>query len=508
MIAFFKKIRKIRRSRNGGRGAMYMRYYHFLVAVARLGLVGFLLYNLHRVDVMTNTDIIYYVMLGLYAVVFSALRLQKWTAFTEMVVVMTFTWFQSSLFLYFLWIVPTVIFATRNDKKKNILLYMLLVMVYAYGKTSMLVESLIASVVVGLVLYFFYSQFQSFEKVENELYKERNEKDGLKRTIVQKENEISQVSTMLIKSKELIDGKDVDEIINMMMEACISFFNSNYVVFYIQNKNQYVKLHEKGDKEGLEIPLSIPEEEIEGHRITLDMLEVDMRYQDRKWALIRIYGKRLSIGDRGRMVHVPFEEMDLEISLLYLYQVMVRIQDVELMQENIFRANYDQLTGLPNRSHSERHFEILKTLRKRGSQFSVVLFDIDKFKVFNDNFGHEVGDQVLKIVGQTAQNAVRETDFVGRWGGEEFIILLLNPNGREFEICEKVRQKVELLPIGKYGQVTISMGISKYGEHGTEKKELLEAADKALYFSKGNGRNQVNIYDDSMKDIMLKKQRK
>ncbi|KZD72050.1 GGDEF domain protein [Bacillus cereus] len=480
---------------------MYMRYYQFVVGVVRLGIVGFLIYYAYLGGLESTADIIYYVLLGLYGFVFSVFRLQKWVSLAEIVTVMMFTWLQSNVFLYLLWIIPTIVFATRNDRKMYILFYMGLMGAYGYLKTGMIIEASIFALVIGLILYFFYSQFQSMERVENDLYHAKNEKDGLKRTIAQKENEINQVSVMLIKSKELIDGKDVNEIIKMMMGSCLEFFNSYYVVFYVRSKGRYVKVNDFGDKTGLDIDESVPEDSVTGHRILQDMLEIDMRYQDNKWALIRIYGKRIPLGERKQLVFVPFEEMDLEIALLYLHQAMVRIQDVELMQESMVRANYDKLTSLPNRDYIERHFKYLSTLISRENHFSMVLFDIDKFKSFNDDFGHEVGDQVLKLVAQTVKNAVRESDFVGRLGGEEFVILLLNPNGREFEITDKIRNLVELTPNSKR-MVTISMGISRFGEHGNTWKELYNTADKALYYSKKNGRNQVTIYDDSMKDIM------
>ena len=172
-------------------------------------------------------------------------------------------------------------------------------------------------------------------------------------------------------------------------------------------------------------------------------------------------------------------------------------------QKLLVQASTDPLTGLFNR----RQFETVATqslhlCERNKMPFSMMMADIDFFKKVNDTYGHAAGDLVLKIVAQTIKNVARKSDIVARFGGEEFIVLLHQVD-REKALAagERVRKAVAQLkvPVGdaEIG-VTVSIGLST--SQTTDLRQVVLEADKALYHSKQNGRDQVSIYDETMQE--------
>lgn len=163
--------------------------------------------------------------------------------------------------------------------------------------------------------------------------------------------------------------------------------------------------------------------------------------------------------------------------------------------ETVQRLAYlDGLTGIFNRRHFEKQIaaELERTSRYE-TRFSVVMIDIDHFKKLNDEFGHLLGDEVLRQVSSIFQQQLRKVDVVCRYGGEEFAILVPQTVGTHaINIAEKLRRKIEtyLFP-GVPRRVTISAGVAECPAHGTTRDELVAAADAALYAAKQQGRNQV-----------------
>ena len=124
--------------------------------------------------------------------------------------------------------------------------------------------------------------------------------------------------------------------------------------------------------------------------------------------------------------------------------------------------------------------------------------DIDTFKDFNDRYGHLVGDAILKEVARTVKENIRQVDAVGRFGGEEFIVILTetDKNGARFA-AERIRQAVEDKRIKVYDEdlkVTISIGVSTFPEDAKDLDAVIDKADKALYRAKQGGRNRVTVF--------------
>lgn len=164
-------------------------------------------------------------------------------------------------------------------------------------------------------------------------------------------------------------------------------------------------------------------------------------------------------------------------------------------------ATIDKLTGTYVRSYVQSRMQKLAERSDPNKWcYSVLMLDIDHFKDVNDNYGHRRGDEVLSGLGAVLKDSVRKTDIVGRYGGEEFIVILVNaPKSYALPIAEKVRAAVEKARLlGDDRELTISIGSSSYPNDGKQLDTLIENADKALYYSKNNGRNRVSAYDVNM----------
>ncbi|MFO1005584.1 MAG: diguanylate cyclase [Planctomycetaceae bacterium] len=159
-------------------------------------------------------------------------------------------------------------------------------------------------------------------------------------------------------------------------------------------------------------------------------------------------------------------------------------------------ATRDPLTNCYNRRSFFEQFDIQwNSAQRYGNALSAVMVDVDHFKAVNDNHGHSVGDTVLQRVAETLQRQVRDTDIVARYGGEEFALLLPNTELSEaFVMAERIRKAIEEMRLPQLS-VTASLGISSISQSPTSPQDLLDQADKSLYFAKRNGRNQVARYD-------------
>jgi len=160
----------------------------------------------------------------------------------------------------------------------------------------------------------------------------------------------------------------------------------------------------------------------------------------------------------------------------------------------------DGLTEMYNhRYFQEQMTNNIQNAKRYSNVFSLIMVDIDFFKKFNDTYGHQSGDAVLRQVAQTIKRNIRSTDIPCRYGGEEMSVILTNTNKEDaiktaVKICEAVRNKEFELATGDWTHVTISLGVASMPKDGDTTEKLIEYADKCLYVAKRNGRNQV-IHD-------------
>lgn len=187
----------------------------------------------------------------------------------------------------------------------------------------------------------------------------------------------------------------------------------------------------------------------------------------------------------------------LEEKLSQSSQVMLDLQrDLEIVRKE---ALTDSLTALSNRKAFDTELRrIAKESADNGQTFSLIMLDIDHFKSFNDNFGHQVGDQVLRLVARTLTEGVKGRDVAARFGGEEFAIILPETNLQgSVKVADALRKAVAGKEVinrntgDKLGRITMSGGVAEYLS-GEDLEDLIGRADAALYTAKHNGRNQVS----------------
>ncbi|MBU3176591.1 diguanylate cyclase [Clostridium estertheticum] len=164
-----------------------------------------------------------------------------------------------------------------------------------------------------------------------------------------------------------------------------------------------------------------------------------------------------------------------------------------------YLANYDALTEIPNRGFFMYQFEkILNQSKVNKDKFAVLIFDVDKFKLINDIHGHNAGDEVLKQVAKRLQEAVRKTDIIGRFGGDEFLVIQPFIKGKEdvLMIADRILKFVDK-PV-KWNNVNldvhISIGITIYPDGSDNTQGLIHNADRAMYFTKKKGGNAYSFY--------------
>lgn len=222
----------------------------------------------------------------------------------------------------------------------------------------------------------------------------------------------------------------------------------------------------------------------------------------------------LPLIDRGRNVGViafsaSSQAMAERLPALSVFrnQAATAISNARLFERAERMAITDGLTGLYNHRHFlellDREF---RSALRRQAPLSLLVTDIDSFKLVNDTYGHLAGDQLVREVAHELSASLRRTDVLARFGGDEFVIILPNTSQMQaVEVAEKVRRRIASrdFRIGSSGKIhtTVSVGVAAYPEAAQSRQELVERADRAAYYSKQTGRNRASVYSPSMESI-------
>lgn len=195
-------------------------------------------------------------------------------------------------------------------------------------------------------------------------------------------------------------------------------------------------------------------------------------------------------------------EVDLRVALIsYFLDVQRKLKSPTVIEMRLFErtralAYHDELTGLRNyRFFNEfLHYEI-----QRSDQYSwplsLVMVDIDDFKIYNDRFGHEAGNSALADLGGLLQQALRRVDVAARYGGEEFVLVLPSTaKTGALLVAERARQLIEEAEFQPDGKLTVSLGVATYPADARDAGDLVRRADRAMYEAKSGGKNQVQAF--------------
>jgi diguanylate cyclase (GGDEF)-like protein len=219
---------------------------------------------------------------------------------------------------------------------------------------------------------------------------------------------------------------------------------------------------------------------------------VDIKTRDEFGLLGQVFNKMLA------SIQTSFKKLDLMNKNLEGL-VVERTQELLETNEELKLKNHkleilsttDMLTGLFNRRYIEEQIQIAINRSERyGQDMSLVMLDIDHFKLVNDTHGHDVGDEVLVSIAKILKENIREVDVAGRWGGEEFIILFQADNLGAMANAEKLRTIINDQDHGDVGNITASFGYTQYIKNDTI-ETLIKRADQGLYKAKKNGRNRA-----------------
>ena len=199
------------------------------------------------------------------------------------------------------------------------------------------------------------------------------------------------------------------------------------------------------------------------------------------------------VSSNGEVEHIGlivYDVTDVAVNKLALQDANVQLEQL---------SQTDRLTQLFNRGHWEEIVvQEFKRVTRTGHPCSMIMFDIDHFKKINDNYGHPAGDEVIRQTADVLRDCIRETDVGGRYGGEEFGVLLINTEAEDARIvAERIRESIEALTVthDKHSiRFTVSLGIAEmYGTMDSH-EQLIHNADQALYQSKEGGRNQATVF--------------
>ncbi|UCG77870.1 MAG: diguanylate cyclase [Nitrospirota bacterium] len=335
----------------------------------------------------------------------------------------------------------------------------------------------------------------------------------IERELLKRNRELMIINTL---SGAFISSENIEEVFSALLEKVllITDFTTGWIMlrdeadFEVKSSHGISKVFLKEMNEGKIVDLCDNIAKINDPLYIFEEDEIDAIPVIKREGIVILSAIPIKVGNKLRGIMFLASRVNREFdfnlaSILSLIgsQFTLIVEKIELFEETRRLSITDSLTGLFN----SRHFyealdkEVARAGRYRQI-FSLAIFDIDDFKVMNDTYGHQVGDEILRKIAGVILKESRETDIVARYGGEEFVVIFPNtPKHDALAVAERILRGVEsssLVPdIDPHIRITISGGIASYPEDGSFPKDLLYRADMAMYKAKSAGKKQVVCYN-------------
>jgi diguanylate cyclase (GGDEF)-like protein len=214
---------------------------------------------------------------------------------------------------------------------------------------------------------------------------------------------------------------------------------------------------------------------------------------------LMVQGELIGVLNLSHSKAGAFDEDDLRLLTLISGQAASAIHKHLMYKEMETLAITDGLTSLYNRRHFQEQLPAeIQRARRYMHEFSLIMIDIDNFKVYNDTCGHKVGDAILQELGALLKRCARASDVVARYGGDEFVMLLpCTGRGNAAAAAERIRAIIEKCTFPRRKKLTVSMGVASFPQDAEDGGEIVARADEALYTAKRLGKNRAVVYDRS-----------
>jgi len=327
-----------------------------------------------------------------------------------------------------------------------------------------------------------------------------NEKDNLIEGKVGIGPETGEEANRIWKQIEQ-EKMDLDDLVNaytVSNTAIDSGFNQQVKRLRISLKDQSKGLLALGVLDGM--PLHLTKETIQNynHDPIIQILKTDELVMVPLKAKDKVNG--IILADNF-VTKKPITKDDIRMLIMLANQAGLAIENSQLFEKTVIRSHSDSLTNLWNHGYFQYLLRSeLEKAQATKTPLSLIIMDIDNFKIYNDRLGHQAGDEILKTLALLLKNQSRKMDYVCRYGGEEFSIILPQTEKKEtFLIAERLRLDIEkqaflnaeILP---NKEITVSIGLGSFPEDGSSPSELISFADKTLYQAKQKGRNNTCCY--------------
>jgi diguanylate cyclase (GGDEF)-like protein len=346
----------------------------------------------------------------------------------------------------------------------------------------------------------------------------------LKNVTKKLQKQIYDLHSLFEVSINLTSILEPQQVIKSSMLSLIGQLQTNQTIVFLPSRNDgntlypvYSKGFSKNLWENFSLSLEDPVIDKFGEKmIAVDLLNIEDEYIDERWhklvengitMIAPIISKKkikgiIAVGQK--LSREGFSEPEQELFSLLVHFISVALSNSILYQRMEQISITDGLTGLFNHRYFKKRLENeLIRAQRYGHDLSLVFFDVDHFKNYNDTLGHPAGDVALNTVARILKSTIRQSDIAVRYGGEEFCVIL--PEGDQksaFNFAERLRKHIESHHFAKEevqpdGKLTISLGVASFPKNAGSSKQLILKADAALYNAKGSGRNRTCLISES-----------